>query len=597
LGRLRRGALLFLLTYAALALYWRGIYGYGFFGTDELKVFVSFERATDPGELLAVLLTPFTQHFMPVFKAFFFLEYSLFGMSSAPYHAVTVALYSISALLLWRFIALETGDRAAALFCAVVYAANSAYFDIVAWLFLQPFIMAVIFFLMALTGAARAARKGSYPVASAAFSLLSSYCIGIGALAWLFSAIYFVLRHRSSDRAGRLPAAGLLKRLSPLAASGAATFASYRLALTALGGSGTGFLVFDPVLLAKGTAVLYGDAILDTMGLYHAAKALAGYTGTDVGSLVPALRAAIFAAFFASAALGALYFRALARERKPVALAGAAFCLVSGAMVVAGRAFYLNMDVYEITDNIRYKYFPFVGLLVAASPYLAGLGRRAKALLMALLPFWLVLHSFILIDLKGVNAPRAEAINSGLAVVKASVDRPLGVGPDGRPVFAEAAAGDSRPLADVYFFQGQPMKYSELLLLFRKPGEAVVPQDGGGALYLRRHSPMGLLRAGEKGPGAGSLRLSSAGGPAFSVVGEAVPATAYEHLHLRIKADRPSSATLVFTTPDGLEKQREFEVKESAFHKLYLVPCPMGRGLRVELEPGEYSIRDARVYY
>jgi hypothetical protein len=41
----------------------------------------------------------------------------------------------------------------------------------------------------------------------------------------------------------------------------------------------------------------------------------------------------------------------------------------------------------------------------------------------------------------------------------------------------------------------------------------------------------------------------------------------------------------------------EFEIKEGFVHKRYLLYCPMGREIKVELKPGRYSIRDMRLYY
>jgi hypothetical protein len=593
--------LTFSAVYGALSVYWRGIYGYGFYGTDELKVFISFAKAADLEELLLALFTPFTQHFMPVFKAFFFLEYSLFGASSTPYHAVSIGLYGISALLLWRFLYEETGDRTTAFLCSIVYSANTAYYAIITWLFLQQFTLTMLFMLLALLSASRSLKKGTSFVSASLYCLLSSFCLSFGAAAWLFTAIYVLLKQTLSAAEERPRFRSLVLRLAPIAASGAVSFISYRYFLRELSNIGFSFLAFDPVLIAKGTAVMYGDIMLDTSGFYYIIKVLSEHTGTDVSAFMPALRALIIGVFFAALILALLLFKRLGRTQKATAIAGIAFSLLSAAITIAGRASYLDYDIYEITNTVRYKYFPLFSLLVVAAPYLARTGKRIKAVFVLILPFWVFLHSLILADLYFINRPRIETINNAMAFIKKSVDQPILRTPGGEIALASSTTTGSRTIEDIVFFRGQPMHYIDLMHLFKKPGEIITGLDGR-FFHLREHITIDMEkiiseqgRALSKGR---TIKVSDGSKATFTLEGIKAPKPSpFQHLHLKMTADRPSRGTLLYRSENGGEESRDFKIRESIIYRRYLLPCPSGSSLKLELEPGIYKIKGLMLYY
>jgi hypothetical protein len=594
--------LIFPAVYAALSIYWRGIYDYGFYGTDELKVFISYEKATDLWELLRFILTPFTQHFLPVFKSLFLIEYCLFGASPAPYHAVSIGLYSISAILLWRFIYAETEDKTTACICTTVYAANTTYYVIVSWLFLQQFTLAMVFMLLALLSASRGIREGRGMIPAALYCMLSSFSISFGAAAWLFTSIFFLIKHLSTPPERRPQPRALLIGLTPLVVSAGISYVSYRLALRELADTNMGFLVFKPLLTAKGTALMYGDIMLETVGFYRLMDVIARYAEADVQALMPVIRTTIFASFFAYLALALVLSRKLSRELRAVVFSGLIFMLLSTAITIAGRAIYIEYDIYALTNTPRYKYFPFFSMLVASAPYIAIAGRRIRTSLLLLLPLWVIMHSFMFADMHPINSPRIDTINRALALVESTVDRPIEKAPGGGYKVSAALSTGSRYLEDIVFFRGQPMHYPDLMHLFKGPGEIITGQNGK-ALYLRDFLDLDIkvIKAEPENVLSrawGRLGVSSAAGATLSFEDAGPPSpSGFEHLHMRMKADRTSGGRLLYTSGEGKTEALEFEVTEGPAYKRYLLPCPSGNGLRVELGPGNYRIKDIRLYY
>jgi hypothetical protein len=594
--------LTFSAVYGALSLYWRHSYGYFFTGTDEFFVFSRFARATDMEELIKFLFVPHNSHLAPVFKALFYLQYVLFGTSSTPYHAVSIGLFSASALLLWRFIRDETGDRASAFICTAVYMTTTVYYSVIAWVFLQQFILTFIFIELSLLSAQGSVKKGGGLVLSGICCLLASLCLSFGAAAWLFTAVYFVLKQRALPEENKLPSRRIVPRLLPLAASAGASLIFYYIFLSSLSESYAEKLAIDPLLIAKGIAVMLGDIILDATGAYHVISLLAERAGTPVATLMPALRAAIFASFFSALALALILLVRLKAEYRAAALSGIILSIFSAAIIIGARVSSWDYDVYQVTNIIRYKYFPFFFLLSGTAPYIANAGRRLKATLFILLPLLITLHSLINADMVSRNSERISAIKEVATLVRKSVVHPIIRDKGGKLRMVKATVTDSRYIENIVFFEGQHMHYVDLLHIYKKPGE-IITKHNGKLLYLKNHISIAPADVAPEPESAiqlkgDALKASTSENFTLSIKGGgSLKPSPLQHIHLRIKSARPSKGKLHCLSAEGGVESRDFEIRESPLHKRYLLPCPSGSSLRLELGAGDYSVKDIRLYY
>jgi hypothetical protein len=588
--------LVFLAVYGALSLYWIHTYDSHFFGLDELNVFVSFEKATDPEELIKTLFAPHNRHFAPVFKTFFYLEYLLFGPSPAPYHSVSIALYTISALLLWRFLLIETGDRMTAFLCTALYAANSTYFTVVAWVFIQQFVVTLIFIELSLISVQKNGGARSF-IASGICCILASFCMAMGALAWFFTAAYYGARYFT--RAGKPHIWELIKRLMPVWGSAVITFASYLLVREGLAEDSVSTMVTDPLVIAKGIAVVIGNNIVRALGFFHVINQRVPYE-----VLEPVMNFFMIMLFVLAMLAAFLLLKKLGKAQRATALTGISLSWLTAAIVISASVGYFQIDVFYIVNYSRYNYFPFFFLLIGLAPFLAALGRGPKVKLLLILPIWMFLHYYIYTDLITLNNSRVERIRSSLSFVERSVkgNYPLIKEPSGNIVVIDMPMTKPRPLKDVIFFKNVRPSYKDLLHLYKGPGDIVVEYPAM-VLFLRRQMPVSL-DAFSATPGAalkvsdGRLEISSPSEVALTAGDIAVPRPSrFQHLSFRLKAGAAENGAIVCRSKKGAKERTRFEVKDSWAHKLYVLPCLSGDEVSFSFGPGDYSIKDMSFHY
>jgi hypothetical protein len=539
--------LIFAGVYGALSIFWWQSYEYFFMGTDEFFVFSHFAGAADIGELTGFVFTPHNRHLAPVFKAFFYIEYALFGASSAPYHAVSIGLYSISAMLLWRFIQNETDDTLATFLCTAAYMFNTVYYSVIIWVFLQQFIVTLIFIELALLSAQRSIQKDGGLISAGICCLLASMCLSFGAAAWLFTAAYYLIRLRALPSEGRPSPGRTTSRLLALVVSAAATLALYFAFFTSLAEEHADRLAFSPLLVAKGVAVILGDIMLDLVGTFHIVAAVAEYTGTPVGEIMPMLRAAIFASFFAALAFSLYMLRKLRKDHRLAAISGLLLSALSAAMIVGASLTSWDYDVYQVTNIIRYKYFPFFFLLLGGAPFLAHAGKRVKTALLIILPLLIIVHASINRDLRSINSERINAFKAVMTFVQRSVDRPI-VRHEGDYRLQKTSTTNSRIIEDVVFFKGQPMHYVDLLRIYKKPGEVITGQDDK-LFYLKKYLDIAPADTVSENASVlrekGTLRASGEGEVSISIKSSALPGPSpFQHLHMRVRGPLVGEAAL-----------------------------------------------------
>jgi hypothetical protein len=570
---------IFAALYGALSLYWINSYDFRFFGLDELNVFVSFEKANDIEELIKFFFTPHNRHFIPLFKVFFYLEYVLFGPSPAPYHAVSIGLYAISTMLLWKFLLNETGDHIATLICTLIFAANTIYFPVISWVFLQSLILTLIFIQLSLVSTQKNPTKIRSLSVSAAFCLLASLCFIMGAAAWLFTAVYLGMRLFLQPRGQRPDAPGMLLRLLPLLCSAGITFISYSFISVKGSESPLASLVLDPLIILKGIVTMIGCLIVRTFRIIHLANLwiISGDTAFFFGY-------ATIISFGMFLAVSIMMFKRLEKGRRATVLTGMILSSLTTAIVIAGSVGYYKTNVNSfIYDYARHSYFPFFFFLIGVSPYIKALGKRTKTVLLFFLPLLLAVHFFTYTNLFTYNSSRVDSIQRALSTVEASAKNP-----------------SSLPIRDKKIFQTHSMPtYKDLLYLFKDDDDIIVERKKT-SFFLRNQRPIPptAVRVFPKNVSIEGNVLRLSGSSWFTL---AAPSLTYkntaQHVSFKLKADRDSKGVLFCYPENGKAGKISFDIRKSMVHKLHVLPCPNGVEFSIRLEPGDYSIKEMRLHY
>ena len=115
------------------------------------------------------ILQPHNEHFIPLFNAFYYVQYRIFGAHHLGYMLVLYALHSLAAVLLFcigRQIGLSKWSSAAAV---LIFAFSSVAWEVTGWSFEQSFALGVVFVLATLnvflSGAAKKRSRTLFHVA------------------------------------------------------------------------------------------------------------------------------------------------------------------------------------------------------------------------------------------------------------------------------------------------------------------------------------------------------------------------------------------------------------------------------------------------
>ncbi len=139
------------------------------------------------------LFTPHSEHLMPLFKVFYFLQYQLFGGNHVPYMVVVYALHAANSTLVYllgRRLSLRQWPSAMA---ATIFAFSSVPYEVTGWSFEQCFLMSTLFILIAVYMFFQAPHRGKTLVWVAISSLAAFWSGPIAfALPALLSAYYLL---------------------------------------------------------------------------------------------------------------------------------------------------------------------------------------------------------------------------------------------------------------------------------------------------------------------------------------------------------------------------------------------------------------------
>jgi hypothetical protein len=213
---------------------------------------------------------PHNEAWMPLFKAFYLLEYAFFGGNHLPYVVVSFALHAAVSMVVC-LLALRLGLRTWAAFVAsVLFAFSSIHWEALGWTFEQCFLLGALFTMLALYTLCGDPRRRSrlWGAAGLALAALLTGPMGYIAPAFLI-AFYVVWLIAERDRPGwPTVARSLAVLLSPALLLVAAVFA--------LRAAGWGFVAQAPPInvdavpkLLDFTAVGVGyGVVLQTLTFY-----------------------------------------------------------------------------------------------------------------------------------------------------------------------------------------------------------------------------------------------------------------------------------------------------------------------------------------
>jgi hypothetical protein len=631
-----RGPLIYLLVFGALLIQWRAALDIYFVNHDEWDLFIEFEKPRNIISIAGWIFEPLLNHFFPVFKSFFFLQFKLFGTNPLPYHVVSIALFAATALLLFRFLEGELSDGYVSFCASAFYAVNTAYFSIVSWAVCQHFTLTVIFLLLALLEASKGISRGrtSNMLLSGLFCMLSSLSMTMGAASWLFVYIYYVMKRKSATlEEGHKE--GLFATLVPsgtypLLISAAVSFLLYRtLSNNAIHHIGS-MMTINPFLLLKGSAIVLGDTILASLGVFAISNAAAKYLQIGAASMVPFHKALIFVALAAAMGLSAALFRKLGPSGKAIALTGFSIMTISAVILVFVTGRYSEFNFYDLTRYSRYKYFPFLGLIILVAPLFcrlrASLGPRFTVPFAVLVVTGALLHMQIFSTIASADPVRQAMMKKIMSAVEASVRYPMAREPERflrsltastkdvhhlqmrlppdalAPLVIDSYEKASRTFEDIALLDKRG-RYIDLLHLFKEKDD-IITDFGGKTLLLKVHEKLRPAEFGQDGSppgvtyGKNALRVESASHVLLPLPGgKAGEPTGFQHLVFRMKADGDSTGRLYYSTGGEKERTETFGIRKGRLsYTRYVLPCPSGKGLRLQLPAGEYTIKDIRLY-
>ena len=139
---------------------------FSFFG-DSWDVLYSF--LLDP----RTIWQPHNEHFIPLFKIFYFLQYRLFGANHLGYMLVLYLVHSLCAVFVYRIGRAMRLSYWSSIAAALIFSFNSVFWEVIGWSFEQSFALGVVFSLATLDTFLRGAPgKGSLAYTSGMAKIL-----------------------------------------------------------------------------------------------------------------------------------------------------------------------------------------------------------------------------------------------------------------------------------------------------------------------------------------------------------------------------------------------------------------------------------------
>ena len=188
----------FFLVIVIFLFYFLTFAGKVWFDHDDFD-FLFFSSQFSPNELLR----PHNEHFLPVFRLLFFLEYSLFKLNAQFYFAVSILLHIVSILLIYKIVFYITKKDFWAYSGAILYSINATFYESIIWITSQQTLLCGLFLLASyLTYLYFRIQKKAYQLyLSCFFSVLSAFSFGIGLIAPAFFFAMSLFDKKSTSKA------------------------------------------------------------------------------------------------------------------------------------------------------------------------------------------------------------------------------------------------------------------------------------------------------------------------------------------------------------------------------------------------------------
>jgi hypothetical protein len=572
----------YVVVFALVSLCWRDVFAFYFPGVDEWNFFAMFASSRGGGELVSFILAPYIGHVVPLFKGFLYLEFSVFGLSPAPYHWVSLLLFSVCLMLLLRFLASETGDRVLAAAMTAFLGMNSVYYPVLMWMMHHQVLLCLMFLLLALITVARMEGTGGTGehLTAGGFCMLAALSYGMGVLSWPLVIAYYVLRRRREGEARKNPRPVFLM-LGPAVLF----FLLYFFASPGSGGAGE--LTLNPLLLLPGIAGFLGNILVESSG-FTFPPLLAEFLGMEMTGFYEDREAAMVflgintAVFLLSGALVTFVTWKADRRLRAAFFLGIIWAVLATALLLVSRMEHYG-GVGKMTNIPRYHFFPLVGLVVAAVPSLAYLrrryGRRFLAAAVAILVLFGLVHQRRLGDLAQLDREEIRERKRTVSFLRSKMR-------GSRSGYVEEYPGMNL----------SAVPYEKFLVVFADEEDRLSSRDGM-VLILREHrsvrdEEMEVFSGGNFRRGF----MEAGGEPVRLEIRVRAPGT-HQHLSFRAKSDSPVEGMLTCIREGGGRSTVPFSVEAGWFWREYLLPCPRAQRMHMEMEPGAYAIRDMKLYW
>jgi hypothetical protein len=571
------GLVVLSVVFCMVLYYWKGSLGVFFFNDD--WVFFSRVAAADADGLARYIFKPHNIHFMPVFKALYYLEYRCFGLDERYYHVLSVFLLVMGAVLIYKFLVAESIDRLTAGFCAGMFAINSAYSHVVTWSYIQQMLISFVFMMGALYCVNLESAKNRPMVFTGALCLLSSFSLSMGSMSFFIAGVYYVLR-RLWGRDGAARIKPLLKEtliaVSPLILFWIIYLTLFIVFSSRVIGMTGNRVEIIPVSVT--IASIVGDLILKSAGIY-----LEDYSNAAGGRL-PVRAALVFTSAAYVVMMSVIIVRAK-RLKGYLPLFGLLLMFFFTVVTVVARA---NIgEPVELTERInRYKFFPFIGLIISIAPAISLIRERHKLIVTVSLLVAFTALSFV--HHKRIST-RLYSDLTGKTLVKMLANN--------------ISSGGTRYLEDfgsVGLGHLGSIDYRSLLEIVKGAGDRIV-DFRGRLLLLKSHvvlQPDGWEpRGGRADATHAGVRMRAKADNTASVNYGNLDPKPFGHVFLRIKPEGRATGQFACYDVSGQKAETPFEMGKTFFQKEYYFPCPNAEKLSITLEQGGIEIEEARYYW
>ncbi len=176
--------------------------GHGFVYDDPLQITENpLIRSLSPANIQAIFTSAVAAMYQPLTTLCYAVEYAVWGLSPAGYHAVNILFHLLNVALVFYLVTLLWGDRRIGLVAALLFGIHPLNVESVAWLSCRSSVLYGSLFLLSVAAyihyvkAGRERRPGFYALSVALFALsLLAKSAAMALPAILFAVDYFLKR-------------------------------------------------------------------------------------------------------------------------------------------------------------------------------------------------------------------------------------------------------------------------------------------------------------------------------------------------------------------------------------------------------------------